>query len=216
MGKTENGAVWLDKKFLSPYDYWQFWRNTDDRDVIKFLNIFTDLKIEEINNFKDKDINELKVLLANKEAIICGWNLILREAKKYKTKLIPVDAEHYSVLKLLENQAFNEIKKIREIIIKRNSHQDKNLFQSEDFYSTSEFRDLICHVQEHTFDINEILQILERHNLEFCGFENSILINRFRQYDSNMDIFNLNHWNNFEINNPLSFAGMYQFWCQKC
>ena len=66
MGKTENGAVWLDKKFLSPYDYWQFWRNTDDRDVIKFLNIFTDLTIEEINNFKDKDINELKVLLANK------------------------------------------------------------------------------------------------------------------------------------------------------
>jgi len=66
MGKTENGAVWLDKKFLSPYDYWQFWRNTDDRDVLKFLNIFTDLTIEEINNFKDKDINELKVLLANK------------------------------------------------------------------------------------------------------------------------------------------------------
>ena len=40
MGKSENGAIWLDKKFLSAYDYWQFWRNTDDRDVIKFLNIF--------------------------------------------------------------------------------------------------------------------------------------------------------------------------------
>ena len=53
-----------------------------------------------------------KVLLANKEAIICGWNLILGEAKKYKTKLIPVDSEHYSVLKLLENQDLDEIKKI--------------------------------------------------------------------------------------------------------
>jgi tyrosyl-tRNA synthetase len=49
MGKTENGAIWLDKKFLSSYDYWQFWRNTDDRDVIKFLKIFTDLGIKEID-----------------------------------------------------------------------------------------------------------------------------------------------------------------------
>jgi tyrosyl-tRNA synthetase len=66
MGKTEAGAIWLDKKFLSPYEYWQFWRNTDDRDVLKFLKFFTDLEIEEIENLKNKDINELKVLLANK------------------------------------------------------------------------------------------------------------------------------------------------------
>jgi|TARA_Y100000389_G_scaffold170361_1_gene177284 tyrosyl-tRNA synthetase len=66
MGKTENGAIWLDKNFLSAYDYWQFWRNTDDHDVIKFLNIFTDLSVEEIKKIKDKNINELKILLANK------------------------------------------------------------------------------------------------------------------------------------------------------
>ena len=66
MGKTENGAIWLDKKFLSPYEYWQFWRNTDDRDVIKFLKMFTDLSINEIDNQKNTDINDLKVLLANK------------------------------------------------------------------------------------------------------------------------------------------------------
>ena len=66
MGKTETGAIWLDKKFLSSYDYWQFWRNTDDRDVIKFLKFFTDLKIEEIENLKNNNINELKILLANK------------------------------------------------------------------------------------------------------------------------------------------------------
>ena len=65
MGKTESGAVWLDKKFLSPYDYWQFWRNIDDRDVLKFLKIFTDLSINEIENMKDKDINQLKITLAN-------------------------------------------------------------------------------------------------------------------------------------------------------
>ena len=66
MGKTESGAVWLDKRFLSSYDYWQFWRNIDDRDVLKFLKIFTDINIDEIENIKDDNINELKILLANK------------------------------------------------------------------------------------------------------------------------------------------------------
>ena len=67
MGKTERGAIWLNKKMLSPYDYWQFWRNTDDKDVINFLKIFTDLDLEEIENLKNKsqDINKQKILLAN-------------------------------------------------------------------------------------------------------------------------------------------------------
>ena len=66
MGKTEKGAIWLDEKLLSAYDYWQFWRNIDDRDVIKFLKMFTDLSITEIDSVKKIDINELKILLANK------------------------------------------------------------------------------------------------------------------------------------------------------
>ena len=66
MGKTANGAIWLDKKLLSSYDYWQFWRNTDDRDVIKFLKFFTDIKVEEIENLDDGNINDLKIILANK------------------------------------------------------------------------------------------------------------------------------------------------------
>ncbi len=66
MGKTEKGAIWLNKKMLSPYEYWQFWRNTDDKDVINFLKLFTDLNIEEIEKLKNKQgINELKILLAN-------------------------------------------------------------------------------------------------------------------------------------------------------
>ena len=66
MGKTEKGAVWLNKKMLSAYDYWQFWRNTDDKDVINFLKLFTDLNVEKIENLKsNQDINELKILLAN-------------------------------------------------------------------------------------------------------------------------------------------------------
>ena len=66
MGKTESGAVWLDKKILSPYEYWQFWRNIDDRDVLKFIKIFTDINIDQIEKIKNNNINDLKILLANK------------------------------------------------------------------------------------------------------------------------------------------------------
>tara|TARA_B100000131_G_scaffold311148_1_gene343633 strand:+ start:481 stop:1719 length:1239 start_codon:yes stop_codon:yes gene_type:complete len=66
MGKTEKGAIWLNKKMLSPYDYWQFWRNTDDKDVVNFLKLFTDLEIEKIDKLKNsQNINELKIVLAN-------------------------------------------------------------------------------------------------------------------------------------------------------
>ena len=67
MGKTEKGAIWLNENKLSPYDYWQFWRNTDDRDVKRFLNFFTEIKSKELNEIisKEKNINNLKVLLAN-------------------------------------------------------------------------------------------------------------------------------------------------------
>ena len=68
MGKTEKGAIWLNKKMLSPYNYWQFWRNTDDKDVINFLKLFTDIDLEQIESLKNsnQNINKLKVLLANK------------------------------------------------------------------------------------------------------------------------------------------------------
>ena len=65
MGKTEKGAVWLDKKLLSSYDYWQYWRNTDDRDVLRFLKMYTDITLEKIEKIKIKDINQLKIILAN-------------------------------------------------------------------------------------------------------------------------------------------------------
>ena len=79
MGKTETGAIWLDKKFLSPYEYWQFWRNVDDRDVYKFLKFFTDLSIENLEKIKDEDINKQKIILANETtSMLHGKN----EAKK--------------------------------------------------------------------------------------------------------------------------------------
>ena len=63
MGKTEKGAIWLNEDLFSVYDYWQFWRNTDDRDVKRFLNFFTEIKVDEINDIfkKEKNINKLKI-----------------------------------------------------------------------------------------------------------------------------------------------------------
>jgi tyrosyl-tRNA synthetase len=67
MGKTAQGAVWLDEAQLSPYDYWQFWRNTDDADVGRFLRLFTDLPLDEITRMEKlpgAEINQAKIALA--------------------------------------------------------------------------------------------------------------------------------------------------------
>ena len=81
MGKTEKGAIWLNKDKLDPYDYWQFWRNTDDRDVKRFLNFFTEIEPEKLRKIftEEKNINNLKILLANESTKILHGN---NESKK--------------------------------------------------------------------------------------------------------------------------------------
>lgn len=74
MGKSVSGAVWLNREQLSDYDYWQFWRNTDDRDVGRFLRLFTDIPLDEITRLEGlegAEINEAKVALANAAAELC-------------------------------------------------------------------------------------------------------------------------------------------------
>ena len=84
MGKTEKGAIWLNEDRLSPYDYWQFWRNTDDRDVKKFLNFFTEIQPKELDEIinKEKNINNLKVLLANEVTKILHGEKASKKAEK--------------------------------------------------------------------------------------------------------------------------------------
>ena len=82
MGKTEKGAVWLEKTLLSPYDYWQYWRNTDDRDVLKFLKMFTDLELDMIEQIKNKNINELKIILANEATTMLHGKSAASKAQK--------------------------------------------------------------------------------------------------------------------------------------
>ena len=68
MGKTDQGAIWLSEEYLPVFDFWQFWRNTVDEDVIKFLKLFTEIDLNEIaklEKLEGEEINEAKVLLAN-------------------------------------------------------------------------------------------------------------------------------------------------------
>jgi tyrosyl-tRNA synthetase len=74
MGKTASGAIWLDQDLLSPYDYYQFWRNTEDGDVIRFLKFFTDLSVSEISELaklQGQEINEAKKVLAFEATRLC-------------------------------------------------------------------------------------------------------------------------------------------------
>ena len=84
MGKTEKGAIWLNEKLFSAYDYWQFWRNTDDRDVKKFLHYFTEINSDEINKLfeNEKNINNLKILLANEATKILHGKIAAQKAEK--------------------------------------------------------------------------------------------------------------------------------------
>ncbi len=73
-GKSVSGAVWLNEAQLSHFDYWQFWRNTDDRDVGRFMRLFTDLPLDEIARLEaleGAEINEAKKVLANEATALC-------------------------------------------------------------------------------------------------------------------------------------------------
>ena len=84
MGKTEKGAVWLNEELFSSYEYWQFWRNTNDADVEKFLKFFTEIDLNELNEIieKEKNINNLKILLANEATKILHGDKKASEAEK--------------------------------------------------------------------------------------------------------------------------------------
>ena len=84
MGKTEKGAIWLDENLLSPYDYWQFWRNTEDADVERFLKYFTGIDVEDIEKLvkDEKNVNNLKIILANEATKILHGDKASRDAAK--------------------------------------------------------------------------------------------------------------------------------------
>ena len=88
MGKSAQGAVWLSPDSLSSWDYWQFWRNTQDNDVSRFMRLFTDLPVDEISRIEmlgGQEINEAKILLATEATKLCHGEeaaILAQEAAK--------------------------------------------------------------------------------------------------------------------------------------
>ncbi|MEI7493210.1 MAG: tyrosine--tRNA ligase [Alphaproteobacteria bacterium] len=82
MGKTAKGAVWLNDNMLSPFEYWQFWRNTDDADVIRYMKIFTDFTIDDLEKYAKLEgsaLNDAKIALADAATAMCHGPSVLTE-----------------------------------------------------------------------------------------------------------------------------------------
>jgi tyrosyl-tRNA synthetase len=93
MGKTAAGAVWLNEEQLPAYDFWQYWRNVDDRDVGKFLRLFTDLPLDEIARLEaleGSEINAAKIVLANEVTRWCAAPMPRSGPKRRRARPLPV------------------------------------------------------------------------------------------------------------------------------
>ena len=94
MGKSANGAIWLNSEKLSPYEFWQFWRNTLDADVGKFLKLFTELPVSEcerLGSLEGQEINEAKVILANEVTKLCHGEEAAINSNKTARKVFTED-----------------------------------------------------------------------------------------------------------------------------
>ena len=95
MGKSANGAIWLNSDKLSPYEFWQFWRNTLDADVGKFLKLFTELPVSEcdrLGSLEGQEINEAKIILANEVTKLCHGEEAAISSNKTAHKVFTEDS----------------------------------------------------------------------------------------------------------------------------
>ena len=139
MGKTAEGAIWLDEKKLSNYDFFQFWRNVDDEFVPKFLNLFTKLPISEIKKLsllKNEEINESKEILAFEVTKIVRGEESAKEAKEisnnlFKSKTIDNRVRNYSInLKNIRENTFTIIDAIEKLKLVSSRSEIKRLVKS--------------------------------------------------------------------------------------
>ena len=108
------------------------------------------------------------------------------------------------------------MKSFRSEVINSVEEHHKWILRSGDFFSISTLRDLLFHVQEHRFTIPQIKDCLDKLGLRFCGFKTEKIVQNFNLNNAKPDdAYNLDKWKAYEQANPFTFAGMYDFWCQK-
>ena len=159
MGKTAQGAIWLNEKKLPDFDFFQFWRNTNDNDVERFLKLFTTLNLKEINrlaNLKDREINEAKKILAYEVTKICRGkksadNALEISKNIYDENLVDVRANSIEILSNnISNNNFDAIDALEKLklvqsrseakrIVKSGGVRINNILISDDSYSLKSF-----------------------------------------------------------------------------
>tara|TARA_B110000444_G_scaffold135468_1_gene127217 strand:- start:145 stop:2598 length:2454 start_codon:yes stop_codon:yes gene_type:complete len=156
---------------------------------------------------------------------MAGWKVLTDCLKSAGLMRIGLYSElaRQSVVKIREEilqlgigSSDDAIRKFRSNIIDSNEDHHKRILKFNDFYSTSELRDLLFHMQEHRFTIPEIKVSLADLGLKFCGFSSKNIVQNFKLTNTGKDDpYDLDKWILYEEANPHTFAAMYQFWCQK-
>ncbi len=174
---------------------------------------------------REFDIIESTGVLHHMDDPMAGWQVLvdlLQTGGLMKIGLYS-DSARRSVVKTREDVALREIgtseaeiRQFRQSLIESHDEHHLQLAGFGDFFSLSEVRDLIFHVQEQRFTLPQVQKCLKKLDLKFCGFEVGSNISGFKRFiGRDADICDLSLWHHFEESHPSAFKGMYQFWCQK-
>ncbi|MDG2354377.1 MAG: tetratricopeptide repeat protein, partial [Paracoccaceae bacterium] len=174
---------------------------------------------------REFDIIESVGVLHHMEEPMVGWRVLvdlLKPGGLMRIGLYSELARHDIVEVRKEITALRvgtseaDIRKFRQSLAESHDENHQQLTTPSDFFSLSTMRDLIFHVQEHRFTLQQIKNCLDELGLKFCGFENKVAISNFREFHGEeVDICDLVLWHEFEESHPDTFVAMYQFWCQK-
>lgn len=184
------------------------------------------LELNKQNTQQTFDIIESTGVLHHLKNPVQGWkNLVelLKPSGLMKVALYSQHTRHSLVQarQLIHHETIKssqDIRQARWTLIQKHQNEIKDILEWRDFYSLSECRDLLFHVQEHCFTLTEIIEILKQLNLKFIGFNlpnTGILASYKELFPDNPEADNLVYWNELELKNPDIFKSMYNFWCQK-